>query len=159
MERKQKPENFRNDQDPGLRQRYKALVDRCNPGSPILADCIRAFWVGGLICIIGQGISMLGENVLQLTEDQLSAFTSITMVFLAALLTGLGIYDRIGCYAGAGSAVPITGFANSVVSPAMEFRSEGVIMGTGAKIFTIAGPVLVHGLITSMIIALIRMFI
>ena len=81
------------------------------------------------------------------------------MVFLGALLTGLGIYDKIGCFAGAGSAVPITGFANSVVAPAMEFRSEGVIMGTGARIFSIAGPVLVHGLLTSIIIALIRMAI
>ena len=159
MERKRNPENFRNDQDPGLRQRYKTLVERCNPRSPILADCLRAFWVGGLICIIGQIVSMLGENILSLSQEQIPAFTSIIMVFLAALLTGLGVYDRIGCYAGAGSAVPITGFANSVVSPAMEFRSEGIIMGTGAKIFTIAGPVLVHGLITSMIIALIRMVI
>jgi len=159
MERKRSMENFKNDQDKGLRNRYQELVKRCSPGSPLLVDCLRAFWVGGLICVIGQAVSMLGENVLKLSETQLSAFTSMVMVFLAALLTGLGVYDRIGCYAGAGSAVPITGFANSVVSPAMEFRSEGIIMGTGAKIFTIAGPVLVHGLITSIVIALIRMFI
>ena len=157
MERKGQRENFRNDQDAGLRQRYGALVKRLSPGSPVVVNCLRAFWVGGLICVVGQGVSLFGEKVMGFGEELLPAVVSVVMVFLSALLTGLGVYDRIGCYAGAGSAVPITGFANSVVSPAMEFYSEGVIMGTGAKIFTIAGPVLVHGLITSMVMAMIRM--
>ena len=151
--------NYRNDQDPGARKQYARIISRYNPKSPILADCIKAFVVGGIICMLGQAVAQLGEDVLHLTQEHVSAFTSMVRVVLGALLTGLGIYDKIGCFAGAGSAVPITGFANSVVAPAMEFRSEGVIMGTGARIFSIAGPVLVHGLLTSIIIALIRMAI
>ena len=151
--------NYKNDQDARIREQYAQVISRHNPKSPILLDCVKAFLVGGLICVIGQGVSQLGSDVLNLSKENTAAFTAMVMVFLGALLTGVGIYDKIGAFGGAGSAVPITGFANSVVAPAMEFRQEGVVMGTGARIFSLAGPVLVHGLIVSIIIALIHLAI
>ena len=137
------------------KKEYQALVERRREKSPLLADCLKAFVVGGLICVIGQGVNVLGEYVLLLQGDQNAAFTSIVMVFLGALLTGLGVYDRIYNFAGMGAAVPITGFSNSMVSPAMEFRREGLIMGTGSRLFTIAGPVLVYGIGGSILCGLI----
>ena len=128
------------------RARYAQLVERFAPRSEMGVGLVRAFWVGGTICAIGQVIMDLYTNWLQLGMQVASTATSITLVFLSALLTGIGVYDRIGKYAGAGSIVPITGFANSVVSPAMEFRREGLVMGVGAKLFTLAGPVLVYGI-------------
>ena len=127
-------------------KRYGEYVKSKTPKSHAFRDCVRAFLVGGTICTLGQGISSAGEKLLHLSKDDASAFTAIVMVALGALLTGLGVYDRIGAFAGAGSIVPITGFANSVVAPAMEFRSEGWVFGTGAKLFTLAGPVLVFGI-------------
>ena len=113
---------------------YAAMVKKLSPRSDMMTGIFRAFWVGGLICVIGQGISDFYCYVLQLGMDSASAATSMTLVFLSALLTGIGVYDRIGKYAGAGSIVPITGFANSVVSPAMEFRrDERVIIGPSRK--------------------------
>ena len=113
---------------------YAALVKRLSPRSDMMTGIYRAFWVGGLICVIGQGISDFYAYVLNLGMDSAAAATSMTLVFLSALLTGIGVYDRIGKYAGAGSIVPITGFANSVVSPAMEFRrDERVIIGPSRK--------------------------
>lgn len=117
----------------------------------MLPQLLKAFVVGGLICCIGQAVSDLGRTMLHLDEDALSVFTAIVMVFLGATLTGIGLYDKIGKFAGAGSIVPITGFANSIVSPAMEYKREGYIMGVGAKMFTIAGPVLVYGIGSSVI--------
>ena len=128
------------------RKAYQALIAERREKSPLLTDCLKAFLVGGTICLIGQGVSTLGEYALLLEGDTLAAFTSVCMVFLGALLTGLGVYDRIYSFGGMGAAVPITGFANSMVSPAMEFRREGLVMGTGARLFTIAGPVLVYGI-------------
>jgi len=119
----------------------------------------RSFWVGGVICMVGQGIMDIFARGLQWGVQSSSAATSICLVFISALLTGLGVYDRIGKYAGAGSIVPITGFANSVVSPAMEFRREGLVMGVGAKLFTLAGPVLVYGISSSIIVGLITFFL
>ena len=110
---------------------------------------------GGVICCIGQLIKDFGSNALGMDEKLCAAFTAIVLVFLGALLTGLGVYDRIGAWAGAGSVVPITGFANSIVSPAMEFKREGLTLGTAAKMFTIAGPVLVYGIGSSIIVGLI----
>lgn len=135
-------------------QRYKALVDRLSPKSEMLSGILRAFWVGGMICVIGQGINDVFSKFLGLGYLSASNATSITLVFLASLLTGIGVYDRIGKYAGAGSIVPITGFANSVVSPAMEFRREGLVMGVGAKLFALAGPVLVYGISSSILVGL-----
>ena len=141
------------------RARYAQLVERFAPRSEMGVGLFRAFWVGGTICAIGQVIMDLYTNWLQLGMQAASTATSITLVFLSALLTGIGVYDRIGKYAGAGSIVPITGFANSVVSPAMEFRREGLVMVVGAKLFTLAGPVLVYGISGSIIVGLIVFFL
>lgn len=137
---------------------YQKRVEQAMPKSPIVKDCIRAFLVGGFICLIGQGVSQLGKNVLELDKEACSAFTSIVMVFLGAILTGLGVYDKISKFGGAGAAVPITGFSNGVVSPAMEFRREGLVMGVGAKMFIIAGPVLVYGTLASTLVGVIYYF-
>lgn len=114
-----------------------------------------AFWVGGTICCIGQFIRFAFETWIGLTGDELASYVSMVMIFLGAFLTGLGVYDRIGKYAGGGSIVPITGFANSVVSPAMEFKSEGFIYGTASKMFIIAGPIIVFGVASSVLVGLI----
>lgn len=137
------------------KKEYQKYVDEKSPNSKLLRNVIRAFIVGGLICIVGQLIT----NLLKMRgfgQDETASITSLLMIFLGALLTGLNVYDDIGRYAGAGSIVPITGFANSIVSPAMEFKSEGYIMGVGAKMFVIAGPVLVYGISTSVIAGIIH---
>ncbi|MBQ7887625.1 MAG: stage V sporulation protein AC [Clostridia bacterium] len=140
-------------------QRYAQLVERLSPKSEMGKGLIRSFWVGGVICMIGQGITDIFAYGLKWGAQASATATSITLVFLSALLTGIGVYDRIGKYAGAGSIVPITGFANSVVAPAMEFRREGLVMGVGAKLFTLAGPVLVYGISSSIIVGLITFFL
>ena len=140
-------------------KRYAQLVERLSPGSNIPQGLFRAFWVGGAICAIGQIIMDVYTYGLLLGAQAASTATSITLSLIAALLTGFGIYDRIGKYAGAGSIVPITGFSNSVASPAMEFRREGLVMGVGAKLFTLAGPVLVYGISSSIIVGLITFFL
>ena len=114
----------------------------------------RAYWVGGVICALGQTINDLFAYGLKWGAQSASTATSICLIFASSLLTGLGVYDKIGKYAGAGSIVPITGFANSVVSPAMEFRREGLVMGVGAKLFTLAGPVLTYGIGGSIVVGL-----
>lgn len=136
-------------------QRYRETVKREAPKSKVLLQCIKAFCIGGLICLLGQGISDIYERLLHLSREHAATATSMTLVFLAALLTGFGVYDRIGSFAGAGTVVPITGFANSVVAPAMEFRAEGLVLGVGAKLFTLAGPVLVYGITASVVYGLI----
>lgn len=134
---------------------YQKLVHAHTPHSRLLRGCLRAFWVGGVICCIGQALNQFGGDVLGLTVEQQPMFTSCVLVFLGTTLTGIGIYDVIGKYAGAGSIVPITGFANSVAAPAIEFRREGLIMGVGAKLFTLAGPVLTYGITASVAVGLI----
>lgn len=148
----------KNDQNQKNRS-YAELVNRLAPKSDMIGGLFRAFWVGGVICVIGQAISDVYTHILLLGAVSAASATSITLVFLSALLTGIGVYDQIGKYAGAGSIVPITGFANSVVSPAMEFRREGLVMGVGAKLFTLAGPVLVYGISSSIIVGLIVFFL
>jgi len=135
-------------------ENYSEKVKRLTPNSNIVRDCLRAFWVGGVICCIGQALNMLGER-LQLCDTPGPMFTSVVLIFIGTPLTGLGVYDRIGKYAGAGSVVPITGFANSVCAPAMEFRREGMVMGLGAKLFTVAGPVLTYGITASILAGII----
>jgi len=136
-------------------QAYARLVKRLTPNSQMLIPCFRAFWVGGVICVIGQLIGWAGETYLHMNAFTAPVFTSFTLGFLGATLTGLGVYDRIGHYAGAGSIVPITGFANSVCAPAMEFRREGLVLGLGAKLFTLAGPVLTYGIASSVAVGII----
>jgi stage V sporulation protein AC len=133
---------------------YDRYVKRKMPKSKTARNMLRAFVSGGLICCIGQLI-LLGYKSAGLEQDAAAAATSISLVFLGALLTGLKIYDNLAKFAGAGTLIPITGFANSVVSPAMEFKSEGVILGMSAKMFVIAGPVIVFGTCASFLYGLI----
>lgn len=138
---------------------YAELVKSLAPKSDLNRGMLRAFWVGGLICCMGQAIQDVLGHVFGWGAVSASTASSILLIFISALLTGIGVYDRIGKYAGAGSIVPITGFANSVVSPAMEFRREGLVMGVGAKLFTLAGPVLTYGVSASIIAGLITLLI
>jgi stage V sporulation protein AC len=137
---------------------YQKKVQKEMPKSNTLSQCLRAFVVGGLICCVGQLLNDFGRLLLRLDSEDAAIFTSVVLVFLAALLTGIGIYDKIGKFAGAGSIVPITGFSNSIVSPAMEFKREGYVLGVGVKMFTIAGPVLVYGISASIVVGLITYF-
>ena len=136
-------------------ERYLALVKERMPKSRTALRCLLAFLTGGAICCLGQLIGDLGRTVLRLDSEAAGSFTSVTLIFIAALLTGLGVYDRIGAFAGAGSVVPITGFSNSIVAPAMEHRSEGIVTGVCAQLFTIAGPVLVNGIAASAVVGAI----
>ena len=129
---------------------YGKLVQSLSPRSPMAKDCIYAFCIGGLICAIGQLI-MNGYLALDLEKTDASTATSMTLVALSALFTGLSLYDDLAKHAGAGTLVPITGFANAVVAPAIEFKTEGFILGVGAKMFTIAGPVIVYGVSASVV--------
>lgn len=133
---------------------YSDYVNKKSPNSPILKNCFNAFWVGGLICSIGQ-IIMDFCMYKGMDNTLASTVVSISLIAVSAILTGLNVFNRIGKFAGAGSLVPITGFANSIVSPAIEYKSEGYIMGVGGKMFTVAGPVLVFGISTSVIIGII----
>lgn len=137
------------------RKHYTWLTEQFSPPSPMRASLLRAFWVGGVICMLGQGVSDLGTHLLKMTSRDASTLASITLIFLTAVLTGVGFFDKIGKYAGAGSFVPITGFANAMVAPALEFRREGLVLGLGAKLFSIAGPVLVYGIGASVLYGLI----
>ena len=133
---------------------YQEYVDKKSPNSPILKNCFNAFWVGGLICSIGQIINEFCK--FKGLDIQISGtIVSIILIGISAFLTGLNIFNKIGKFAGAGSLVPITGFANSIVSPAMEYKSEGYVMGVGAKMFTVAGPVLVFGISASILVGMI----
>ncbi len=136
-------------------EEYLNYVKQISPKTKHFKTLWHAFWVGGVICLIGQFIRYMFMYWFNLYGDILAGATSMVMIFLGSFLTGLGIYDRIGKYAGGGSIVPITGFANSVVSPAMEFKSEGFIYGLAAKMFTIAGPIIVFGTIGSVATGLI----
>ena len=131
-------------------KRYDELVKELSPKSPILRDCVRAFAVGGAICVLGQ-IFVNWYTALGLEKEDAGTLASMTLVALSALLTGLSLYDDLAKYAGAGTLVPITGFANSIAAPAVEFKTEGFVLGVGAKMFTIAGPVIVYGLSASVI--------
>ena len=135
-------------------QEYQQYVKQKAPKSPLLKDTVLAFVVGGAICVVGQLI-LNGWTAAGLEEKTAGTATSCTLVFLSALLTGLNLYNKLARFGGAGTLVPITGFANSIVSPAMEFKSEGLVLGLGAKMFTIAGPVLVYGISASVIYGLV----
>ena len=133
---------------------YGKIVKELSPDSPMWKDCLNAFWIGGLICVLGQAfIQLYGWLGLEKTDASMAA--SMSLVVLSALLTGLSLYDDIAKHAGAGTLVPITGFANSIAAPAVEFKTEGFILGVGAKMFTIAGPVIVYGVSASVVYGLI----
>ena len=147
-----------NDNPLETQKKYSKYVDKKSPNSPIFKNCFNAFWIGGLICSIGQiifdfciykGLDIENSNTV----------VAIVLIGIAAFLTGLNLFNKIGKFAGAGSLIPITGFSNSIVSPAMEYKSEGYIMGVGGKMFTVAGPVLVYGISTSVIIGIISYMI
>ncbi len=140
------------------KQKYQKLVEQVSPNSNILVNCLKAFVVGGLICSFGQFIINFTSN-LGYTQDETALFASITLIFIAALLTGIGVYDDIGKFSGAGSLVPITGFSNSIVAPALEFKKEGFVFGVGSSMFIIAGPVILYGTVTSVIVGIIYYFV
>ena len=131
-------------------KQYSALVARMAPKSPMWRDCLNAFWIGGLICVVGQ-IFTNCYGAWGLEKQDAGTAASMTLVALSALLTGLSVYDDIAKHAGAGTLVPITGFANAIAAPAVEFKTEGFVLGVGAKMFTIAGPVIVYGLAASVV--------
>ena len=133
---------------------YGKLVERLSPKSPIWKDCLGAFVIGGLICTLGQ-VFMNVYDRLGLNKTDAGTATCISLIFLSALLTGFSHYDNIAKFAGAGTLVPITGFANAITAPAVEFKTEGFILGVGAKMFTIAGPVIVYGISAGVVYGLI----
>ncbi|WHH60445.1 stage V sporulation protein AC [Petroclostridium sp. X23] len=140
------------------KKEYEKYVQKKSPNSPIVKNVIKAFIIGGLICIVGQLVSTYFKSR-GLSTEQVAGATAIVMILLGALLTGLDLYDGLAKHAGAGTIVPITGFANAIVSPAMEFKKEGYILGVASKMFVIAGPVLVYGIVASIVAGLIYFLI
>ena len=134
-------------------QEYSQMVKKYSPNSPLLKDMLKAFLIGGAICTFGQ--VLLNIYKMFLTEENAKLLVPVTLIFITALLTGLGVFDKIAKHAGAGTLVPITGFANAVVSPSVEFKHEGYILGTGANIFKIAGPVIAYGTFASVVYGII----
>lgn len=131
-------------------EQYEQYIKQKMPKSPFWKDLLKAFVIGGLICCVGQAV-MDAVGALGASKDDASSWTCVIMVFFGAFLTGIGVYDRIAKHGGAGTLVPVTGFANAVVSPALEFKTEGIISGMAAKMFTIAGPVIVFGVAASVV--------
>ena len=134
---------------------YDKMTKKASPPSPKLKDCTLAFLIGGFICTIGETLSYIYTEFCNLKPDIVKMLVPVTLITIAALLTGLGIFEKIAKYAGAGTLVPITGFSNAVVSPAVEFKSEGFVLGVGAKMFTIAGPVILYGTVASVVYGVI----
>ena len=135
------------------KKNYSEMVKQSSPSSPVVKDSVKAFLVGGGICTLGQLLQEL--YLYALPEESAKTLVSVTLIFLSAFLTALGIFDKVAKHAGAGTLVPITGFANAVVSPAIEYKAEGFILGVGAKMFTIAGPVIVYGTVASVVYGVI----
>ena len=141
-----------------LKKDYQTVVDKHSPKNEVLKNSFKALWVGGTICLIGQLITE-GFIYIGFSEPDAGTLSTITLILLSTILTALNLYDKIGNYAGAGSIIPITGFANSMVSAAMEYKKEGYIFGMGAKLFTVAGPVIVFGTISSVIVGILYYFL
>lgn len=133
------------------KEEYKQYVKKTAPKSPIVKDCVLAYIFGGGICVLGQLLFDLYSNITSYEQSKVYALVSLTIIFVTALLTGIGVFDNIAKYAGAGTLVPVTGFANSVVSPAIDTKAEGLILGVGAKIFTVSGPVILYGILSGVI--------
>ena len=131
------------------KEEYLSYLEKKSPDSPLWKDVLLAFLIGGAICMVGQGVLNFCKNIINLSEEDTKTAVSVTMIFIGALLTGLNVYSKLGKYAGAGTLVPITGFANAIVSPAIEFKREGYVLGLASKMFTVAGPVLVYGITAS----------
>jgi len=140
------------------KEQYQILVDEVSPKSNVVANSIKAFVVGGAFCVLGQVFMNIFKSR-GMDQDAAGAYTAISMVFLGVLLTGLGWYEKLGKHAGAGSAVPITGFANAMAAPAIEYRNEGLVLGMAAKMFSLAGPVIVYGTLTSVAVGLFHYFL
>ncbi len=143
-----------------INEAYNSYVEARIPKTKAWPSLFNSFWVGGLICLIGQGINDLIIYIFpSMSQQSAWAWTLIILIFLASLLTGLGVYDKIGKFAGGGSIVPITGFSNSIASPAIEYKHEGIIYGTCVKMFSIAGPVIVTGIVASIVVGIIYFII
>lgn len=140
-------------------QEYDELVNNYGPKRPILTNCLRAFLVGGSICTIGQGLQWIFINYFHFNEKTSAAPTSIVLIFFSVLFTGLGIYDHLSQWAGCGTAVPITGFANSIASASIEHKSEGLVLGVAGNMFRLAGAIVVYGVVSAFIVATIKMTI
>lgn len=140
-------------------QKYQNFAKTIEPKRPVLKNCIRAFIIGGLICTIGQLLQWVYINYFNFKEEAAGNPTAATLIIISVLLTGLGVYDHIGQYAGAGTAIPVTGFANSMASAAIEHRSEGYVLGVGGNMFRIAGPVIVYGVFSAFVVAIVRIII
>lgn len=138
------------------KEQYKGLQKQFETKRPVLKNCFKAFWVGGLFCLVGQAITYFYIYFFNFTEQTAGNPTVATMVFLAMLLTGFGVYDHIGQYGGAGSAVPVTGFGNAVISAAIEHRTEGFVLGVGGNMFKLAGSVILFGVFSAFIVALVK---
>lgn len=136
-------------------KQYSKMVKKLSPPSPKLRDCFFAFLVGGFICVLGQLLLELYSTICGLDEERAKVLVTVSLIFLSALLTALKVFNKIAKFAGAGTLVPITGFANAVVSPAIEFKAEGFVLGVGANMFKIAGPVIVYGTIASVVYGII----
>lgn len=137
-------------------QEYQSFAKEREPRRPVLWNCVKAFVVGGSICLLGQCITLFYTTFFDFTDKTAGDPTVATLIFLSAMLTGLGVYDRLGQWAGAGTAIPVTGFANTITSAAIDYRSEGLVLGVGANMFKLAGPVIVFGVFSSFVVALIR---
>ena len=140
--------------DQTKQKKFQEMVKEVSPNSALFTNCAKAFAVGGGICVLGQAL-MNWFMAMNASQEDAGMYTSVALIFLGVLLTGLGVYDKIGKFAGAGSIVPITGFANAVAAPAIEFKREGHVMGIGAKMFVVAGPVIVFGLLSSVLIGFV----
>ena len=143
---------------PKIKDDYKNQIKEFQPKPPYFLNCLKAFIIGGLICIVGQGIQNFYIHVVNFSEKEASNPTAGTLILLSAILTGFGVYDKLGQFAGAGSAVPITGFANSMTSAAIEHRSEGIVLGVATNMFKLAGSVIVFGVVAAYVVAIIRYF-
>ena len=147
------------DENKKRQQDYKKKIKVFQPKVPYLLNCFKAFIIGGFICAIGQGISNFYLNHFDLTQDTVMGPTIATLILIAALLTGVGVYDRLGQFAGAGSMVPVTGFSNAMTSAALEHKSEGLVLGIATNMFKIAGAVIVFGVVSAYIVGLTRLFV
>lgn len=133
---------------------YDKMAKKASPNSPVFLNCLKAFLIGGLICLFGQVLNYLFKKA-GFNDEYVKAMTPSVLIVLTAILTGIGVFDKIAKHAGAGTIVPITGFANSVVSPALEYKAEGFVLGVGANMFKIAGPVIVYGTVASVVYGII----